>query len=248
MKSNKIYLRTCLYILIVSVTIIVVVWLKQLLVFVGDEYLYAIPFLGDILRSIEIIELANLVVFAILGMFFGMATAFLPKTKIRYLSIALLTVAVPLLFSITSFIRYQQWLQKVAIQEKVSHARAKRLTDSYLSSKIGKRGFWGFYQYTAQFPIVPTNKKQIDEIEDMDRRLKLGLSKLLSKAIGDRPRLVNFFFVAQGWIIRLFYFLIAAFATIFHFQDGTLQAERMMAKLTENTKKDAKNAKRDGFD
>ena len=230
MKSNKLSLRVSLCILIIFCTIGLVVWLKLLLIFVADEYLYSIPFLGDILRSIEAIELANLVIFAIFGMLFGVATAFLPKSKLRYLTTGVLIILIPILFSITSIVRYRQWLQAVAIEERISYARARRLANSYLSSKVGKRGFWGFYLYTARFPVVPTNSQQMNELEEMDRRIKSGLNKLLSNAIGDRPEIVNFFFAIQGWIIRLFYFSIALFATIFHFQDGVTQAEKINAK------------------
>lgn len=241
MKSKNqqiIYLiltRTILYLGVISITIGLVRWLKILSIWFADKYLYTLPLLGDIFRSVEVIELANIVLFAILGMLFGLASILLPRKLRLKVSAILLIPIVVIIFNITSAIRYRQWVEEVRVQEKLSEAEATGLTNAFLTSQVGKKGFWGFYFYTAEYPMLPKNKVEMREMKRIDDKLKLGLIKI----VGEKSSwLVKLMFALAGGLIKLFYLTISIMATISHFKYGMsasemlhVQVEKKMEKL-----------------
>lgn len=241
MKSKNqqlIYLiltRIILYIGVICIVIGLVRWLKELSILFADKYLYTLPLLGDILRSVEIIELANIVLFAILGMGFGLASILLPRKLKLQISAILLIPIVAIIFRVTSVIRYRQWIEDVGVQEKLSVAEATGLTNAFLTSQVGRKGFWGFYLYTAEYPMLPRNKVEMREMKKIDDKLKLGLIKIVGEKFSI---LVKIVFAFAGWIIKLFYLTISIMATISHFKYGAklseilhMQAEKMLSKL-----------------
>ena len=233
--------RIILYLGVISIVIAVVRGLKILSIWLADKYLYSIALIGDILRSVEIIDLANIVLFAILGMAFGLASILLPKKLRLKISAILLIPIVPIIFNITSIIRYRQWIEAVEVQEKISPAEAKGLTNAFLTSQVGKKGFWGFYLYTAEYPMLPKTKIEMREMKKIDDKLKLGLIKI----VGDQfSWLVKLMFALAGWLIKLFYFTISLIATISHFKYGMsasemlhMQADKMIEKLNQPKRK-----------
>jgi len=247
MKSKNqqiIYLfltRIILYLGVISIVIGLVRWLKIVSIWLADKYLYNIPLIGDIFRSVEIIDLANIVLFAILGMAFGLASILLPRKLRGKISAILLIPIVAIIFNITSVIRYRQWVEAVGVQEKLSPAEATGLTNAFLTSQVGKKGFWGFYFYTAEYPMLPKNKIEMREMKRIDEKLKLGLIKIL----GEKNQIwVKLMFVLAGWIIKLFYLTISIMATISHYKYGTqssemlhMQADKMMGKLNQPDRK-----------
>ena len=247
MKSKNqqlIYLiltRTILYIGVISIVVGLVRWLKELSIWLADKYLYSIPLIGDMLRSVEIIELANIVLFAVLGMAFGLASILLPRKQRRKISVILLIPIMAIIFNVTSVIRYRQWVEEVGVQEKLSVAESTGLTNAFLTSQVGKKGFWGFYFYTAKYPMLPKNKVEMREMKKIDDKLKLGLIKI----VGEKNNIwVKLMFAVAGWIIKLFYLTISVMATISHFKYGTksseilqVQAEKMMEKLNQPKRK-----------
>lgn len=230
MNNSKPILRSLLYLGILFLVITLVIMLKRLLIFVGDEYVYTVPLLGDLLRGIEIIELSNIILFAVLGLGFGIASVLLPRHLRRKVSIFLLIPIVPILFSITGLVRYQEWLREVAIQEKLSPRETKRVTNSFLQNSVGKRGYLGFYLFTAQYPVIPANQQQMEEMQSVDNRVKSRFSRM----VGSHAWLVNLVFAAQGWILRLFYFAIAVIATILHFNEGVKESEKLAQKRSKS--------------
>ncbi|MBC6479001.1 MAG: hypothetical protein GDA56_15780 [Hormoscilla sp. GM7CHS1pb] len=226
---------TILYLGVISIVIGLVRWLKELSIWFADKYLYSIPSIGDILRSVEIIDLANIVLFAILGMAFGLASILLPSQMRLKISAILLIPIVAIIFNTTSVIRYRQWVEEVGVQEKLSTAEATGLTNAFLTSQVGKKGFWGFYLYTAKYPMLPQNKIEMREMKRIDDKLKLGLIKIVGEKLS---WLVKLMFALAGWIIKLFYLTISLIATISHFKYGKMvseilqvQVEKMMEKL-----------------
>ncbi|MGK7900612.1 MAG: hypothetical protein AB4352_04195 [Hormoscilla sp.] len=185
--------------------------------------------------------MANILLFAILGMAFGLASILLPRKLRGKISAILLIPIVPIIFNITSIIRYRQWVEAVGYQEKLSPAEAKGLTNAFLTSQVGKKGFWGFYLYTAAYPMIPKNKIEMREMKKIDDKLKLGLIKI----VGEKFSLpVKLMFALAGWLIKLFYFTISLIATISHFKYGMsasemlhLQADKIIEKLNQSDRK-----------
>ncbi|MCD8489051.1 hypothetical protein QPK87_08125 [Kamptonema cortianum] len=226
MNNSKNLLRSLLYLGIIFAVIALVIMLKRLLIFVSDEYIYPIPLLGDLLRGIEIVELSNIILFAVLGLGFGMACGVLPRHLGRKVSLFLLIPIVPILFNITGLVRYREWLREVGAQESLLPAEVQSITNDFLHSRVGKKGYLGFYLFTAQYPVIPTNQQQMEEMQNVDNRVKARFNRM----VGSQAWIVNFIFAAQGWILRLFYFAIAAIATIFHFQEGVKESEKFSRK------------------
>jgi len=204
------YLASAAAIAAISLTIKLAAW------FLADRVLYTIFIIGDLLRGIEIIELLNILVFAFIGMGFGVGSVLLPPKYGRKISAALLIVIVPLVFMSTPFLRYNLWLDQVAEIDNLSPAETEILTNSFLRKQIGVPGFIGYYLYTAQFPVIPTTQSKM---KDLDRFEKEVNSRFV-QVTGIAPTIVTWAMQVCFWLLRIFYFCIAVIATIAHFRDG----------------------------
>jgi hypothetical protein len=204
------YLASAALIVGISVTI------KIAALLLADRILYTILIIGDLLRGIEIIELLNILVFAFIGMGFGVAAVLLPPKYGRKISAALLIVVVPLVFMSTPIFRYNLWLEKVGEKDNLLPAEAEKLTNSFLSKKVGSQGFIGYYLYTAQFPVIPTKQSEMKDLDSFEKKVNSRFVQLTGVA----PTIVSWAMLICFWLIRIFYFCIAVIATIAHFRDG----------------------------
>ncbi len=204
------YLASAAAIAVISLTI------KLAALFLADRVLYTIFIIGDLLRGIEIIELLNILVFAFIGMGFGVGSVLLPPKYGRKISAALLIVIVPLVFMSTPFLRYNLWLEKVAERDNLSPAETEILTNSFLRKQIGVPGFIGYYLYTAQFPVIPTKQSEMKDLDSFEKKVNSRFVQLT----GIAPTIVTWAMQVCFWLLRIFYFCIAVIATIAHFRDG----------------------------
>ena len=156
---------------LVSIAILI----KVAALLLADKLLYPIFIVGDLFKGIEVVELLNILVFAILGMGFGVATVLLYHKLGRQTSAILLILSVPLIFISTPVVRYNIWLQTVGVEETLSPEQAEKLTNSFLNKRVGNGGFLGFYLYTAQFPILPTKQDQMNDLDNFEKRLTQNL-------------------------------------------------------------------------
>ena len=200
----------------------IAVFIKVAALLLADRLLYPLFIVGDLFKGIEIVELLNILVFAILGMGFGVATALLYPKIGRQTSAILLIIAVPLIFISTPVVRYNLWLQTVGIEENSSPKQAEDLTNSFLNQRVGNDGFIGFYLYTAQFPVLPTKKVQMNDLENFEKKVNSKFVQLT----GVPPTIVSWLMATCFWCLRIFYFSIAAIATIAHFREGLRIAKR----------------------
>jgi len=206
-----------------AVTLVsIAVLIKVAALLLADRLLYPVFILGDLFKGIEIVELLNILVFAILGMGFGVATALLYPKLGRQTSAILLIIAVPLIFISTPVVRYNLWLQTVGLEESLSPKQAEDLTNSFLNQRIGNNGFIGFYLYTSQFPVLPTKEIQMNDLENFEKKVN---SKFV-QFTGIPPTVVSWLMATCFWCLRIFYFSIAAIATISHFREGLRIAKR----------------------
>lgn len=211
--------RTYLYILIVLLLIFITVSIKVVSTLIGEQFLYEIIIIGDIFKSLEIVELVNVLAFAILGMGFGLASAFLPQMARHKTSAVLLIVLVPLIFCSSAMLKYNIWIEDVADKEKISFLQAESLTSSFLNHRVGLNGFLGFYVYTAQFPLLPTNQDEIKKADKLEKKVKADFLSI-TKIVKIKPEIVTWFLTNSRWLIRFFYFSLAVTSTITHFHIG----------------------------
>ena len=153
--------RTFLYIASTVVIVAIALYTKFVSELIGDEIVYKIPMLGDLLLSIEIIEILNILVFAILGIGFGVATILLPRSFGNRVSFLILLILVPLIYSSSIFFKYQTWVQDFSINENIAYAQAKKMTNRFLLNRTKQEEVLGFYLYTASFPIIPAKEKEM---------------------------------------------------------------------------------------
>ena len=85
-------IKLSIYIFCTSFVFSIIVSAKIISVKLAENFLYKLIIFGDFLRGIEIVELFNIVAFAVIGMSFGLATVFLPKYLGRYVSTILLII------------------------------------------------------------------------------------------------------------------------------------------------------------
>ncbi|MDQ2098405.1 MAG: hypothetical protein QQW96_12250 [Tychonema bourrellyi B0820] len=210
------------YLAIAVVIVGTSVLIKFVALMLADKILYTILILGDLLRGIEIIELLNLLVFAFIGMGFGLATRLLKPEYGRKVSAILLTAIVPLVFMSTPIIRYNSWLDKVEESDNLSRAETTTLTNSFLKKQVGIQGFLGYYFYTGQFPVIPTKQSEMKDLDSFEKKINSKFVQLTGAA----PTIVSWSMLICFWVIRIFYFSIAVIATIAHFRQGVVIARR----------------------
>ncbi|HBL00020.1 MAG TPA: hypothetical protein DD001_23210 [Microcoleaceae bacterium UBA10368] len=198
------------------------VMIKFVALMLADKILYTILILGDLLRGIEIIELLNILIFAFIGMGFGLATRLLKPQYGRQVSAFLLIAIVPLVFMSTPIIRYNHWLEKVEELDKLSPTETTTLTNSFLKKQVGMQGFIGYYFYTGQFPVIPANQSEMKDLDRFEKKVNSRFVQLTGLA----PTIVSWSMLICFWLIRIFYFSIAVIATIVHFRQGIAIARR----------------------
>jgi hypothetical protein len=219
MRFSKILSRTLLYIFIAGLLILIAVSMKAISNLIAEEFLYKIIIIGDLFDILEVVEFVNVLVFAILGMGFGLATILLPKMARQQTSAVLLILLVPLIFSTNAIIEYNTWISAVADKQKISYPQAESLTNSFLNHRVGLEGFFGYYVYTAQFPVLPTSQDDIKGVEKLEQKVRSQFFSV-NKLIGLKPEIISGLLATSRWMIRFFYFSLAVVATVRHFQEG----------------------------
>ncbi|XZO02065.1 MAG: hypothetical protein ACM65L_27005 [Microcoleus sp.] len=182
------------------------VLIKFVALMLADKILYTIFIIGDLLRGIEVIELLNILVFAFIGMGFGLATRLLKPEYCRQVSAILLILIVPFVFMSTPIIRYNSWLDKVEESEKLSPDEATKITNLFLKKQIGVPGFFGYYLYTGQFPVIPTTQSQMKDLDSFEKKVNSRFVQLTGAA----PTIVSWSMLICFWLIRIFYFCISS--------------------------------------
>ncbi|NMG60478.1 hypothetical protein E1H12_18650 [Geitlerinema sp. P-1104] len=216
-----------LFLLVGGVSIAVASLVKLLTALLAENSIYSINLLGDLFRGIEIIEVFNVLVFAILGLGLGVATAFIP----RYLGIRLNALVIifllPTLLSFGTIIRYDNWINEFAANESLSITESRLKTDRYLYERIEETGIWGFYLHTARYPSLPLYVRQFDELDPLESE---AMSRVQG-SVGINPDDLSTLFSICMWGIRGFYFLVSAITVIGHFGQGIELADRLSGRV-----------------
>ncbi|MCT7950072.1 hypothetical protein NG798_09770 [Ancylothrix sp. C2] len=203
-----------------AVIFAVLVWLgfiiKMGALLIAESRIYNISILGDILQGIQVVEVLNVLVFAILGMGLGVAAGLLPKKSGIYAGAILVILSLPVLVVLSDVVKYNDWVNQVADVERVTYPQAEKITSSFLQSRVGSPGFLGFYLHTASYPVLPVKQVEMKEIRNPNLRVASRFSNF-SKI---EPQKIAALFSISGWGIRLFYFLVAVMTVIYHFQEG----------------------------
>ncbi|MGC1309178.1 MAG: hypothetical protein WA885_18295 [Phormidesmis sp.] len=202
---------------------IVVAILKAVIAGLAESSLYAMPWIGGFLQSIELVEISNLVVFAILAAGIGAATVLVPHRWNHWAKIALLVVVSPFVFSASYMMQQHLWIQQIGSRQSIPYSEARAAANAYLRRETGNGGFFGFYPLTTQIVDLPTSQA------DLDFETLANPSDLLSQELAgyDDPRadLAAFIFARVGWLVRFMYMTIAALTALIYYFKGHNWAE-----------------------
>ncbi len=219
----KTFVGALLYLVCVAVAFGIAVPIKVFTALLSENALYQLPIAGDVFRGLEVAELFNILVFAIFGMGLGIATALLPKIFGRRISAALLILALPIIFVLGSFVRYEDWVRDFAANEEITHQMAVESTDTYLTSQVGRGGFPGFYFYTARYPILPVDASEMTEVKALEERTVARINRVIEI----EPEKLSRLYSMSIWGVRIFYFGLSVVTAIAHFSQGEDLADRL---------------------
>lgn len=197
--------------------------LKAVLAWVTHTYLYSVPWIGGFLRSIELAEISNLLVFAILGLGIGGATFLLPHRWDHRIKLAFLLFVSPFVFSASYMMQQHLWIKSVAAQSNLAYRDARTLTNDYLERAQGSRGFFGFYPFSTQLAELPTRQETL--LAEQALNPNEQLSKELASYDDPRADLAAYWFERVGWLIRFMYMTIAALTGLIYYFKGYAWAE-----------------------
>ena len=196
--------------------------LKGLVAWASEIFVYQLPIFGGLLKSLELMEVTNVVIFAILGVSLGAFTLWLPRHRVLLFKLLPLAVAIPLVFTTGYAVRYHLWVQQVAVESELLPTQAKEVTNTLLRQATGNQGLRGFFRYTVQVPILPTDLRALQSIDEDDKWFRSELTRFS----GLEPGLFTLIFKLTGWGIRLFYILLAAVTAILYFAKGVVWANQ----------------------
>lgn len=197
--------------------------LKAVFAALAEAYLYSVPWAGGFLRSIELAEVSNIIVFALLASGIGAATYLLPYRWNQAAKIALLVAVSPFVFSASYLMQQHLWIQKVAARANISYTEAKGLTNAFLRTQTGSAGFFGFYPYSTEVAELPTLRKTL-EAQEANNPSRL-LTEELSTYEDPRADAVAYVFERVGWLVRLMYMTIALLTALIYYFKGHDWAE-----------------------
>jgi hypothetical protein len=206
--------------------------LKILIAWAAEMYLHPIPILGGWLKSLEIVELVNILIFALLGFGLGGATRYLPaKTPLVVKSLALV-MAIPLVFFSSYWLRQTLWLTQLSNQSELTYAQVTALANRAMERESGTQGFIGYYKTTTKMPILPAT---VEELERMAEDQKWFRSEL-TRFSGIEPGVFSMIFDGAGWGIRIFHMLLALLTALIYFAKGLAWGDvQRLRNLTKGT-------------
>lgn len=203
-----------------GLVIVGAIGLKVLIVWAAQQYLYPTPILGGWLRSLEITELSNIVVFALLGFGLGSAAVNLRPCPLWQRAI-LLVAAMPLVFLSSHWTRYGMWIGEITETSDISPREAIALSDRALEAESGSSGFWGYFRFTTQIPDLPTIAEELTRL-DADQQ---WFRSELTRYSGIEPGVFSILFVGVGWGIRIFHMVLAGLTGVIYFSKGLIWAD-----------------------
>lgn len=221
MPSPRPSTATAKYLLTLAAVVGAVLLAKLIITWAAEVFLYPLPIFGGWLKSLEIVELTNILLFALLGFGIGGASRYLSaKTPLGMKSIALI-VALPLVFFSSYWLRYQMWLGQLSAQAELPHQEIVAMANQALERESGSQGFWGYYRTTTKMPILPATTAELERMAQDQQWFRSELTRFS----GIEPGVFSMIFDGAGWGIRFFHMLLAALTGLIYFSKGLAWAD-----------------------
>lgn len=194
--------------------------MKGTIVWAAERFVYTLPLVGGLLKSLELVEVTNVIVFALLGVGLGAFTLWLPKQWNVFVKAIAISIGVPIVFISGYVVRYNLWVEQVAVTSELLPTQAMEVTDSLLIQATGHEGIRGFFEYTVQVPILPTDLSALKAVDEDDKWFRSELTRYS----GVEPGVFSRVFRWTGWGIRIFYTLLALVTAVIYFVKGLVWA------------------------
>jgi hypothetical protein len=195
--------------------------IKLLIAWAAEIYLHPIPILGGWLKSLEIVELVNIIIFALLGLGLGGATLYLPAKTPMVFKALVLVVAIPLIFFSSYWLRQIFWLNQLAIEANQPIEQVAALANQAMLRESGSEGFWGYFKVTTKMPILPANVAELERMAEDQQWFRSELTRFS----GIEPGVFSMIFDGAGWGIRIFHMALATLTGIIYFLKGVTWAD-----------------------
>jgi hypothetical protein len=209
------------YLLTVVAVVAAVLGLRLLITWAAEVFLHPIPILGGWVRSLELVEISVIVLFAFLGFGLGGATHHLSaKTPLALKAIAL-AVALPLVFLSSYWLRHHLWISQLTAEASLTRPEVVALANQALSRNGGREGFWGYYTTTTRMPILPATVAELQRMAEDQKWFRSELTRFS----GIEPGVFSMIFDGAGWGIRLFYMILALLTAVIYFFKGLAEAD-----------------------
>ncbi|MEB3289185.1 MAG: hypothetical protein VKI82_04670 [Leptolyngbya sp.] len=221
-----------IYALIVTAVTIVVLLTRLAITWAAEVFLHSIPIAGGWLKSLELVELSVVVLFAVLGFGLGAASQSLPaKTPLPLKALALVLVF-PLVFFSSYWLRYHLWLDQMATQSDLPRQQIIEMANLALERESGSAGFWGYYQATTQIPLLPATGDELQRMTEDQRWFRSELTRFSGIEAG----VFSIIFDGAGWVVRMFYLALAAITSLIYFLKGIAWADTQRLRHLTKTK------------
>ncbi|MEL6247214.1 MAG: hypothetical protein AAFY78_07810 [Cyanobacteria bacterium J06648_16] len=223
MRSHPKNYRIVLYFLIGLTLCLATIGLKVIATWAVETYLYALPLVGGLFASLELVEVTTVILAALLAVSLGALTVYLPVAWPLVSKLALLVVTLPLIMAAGYVTRQTLWVRQVSLEAGVSPVQAQEMTDAFLRREVGESGAWAYYRYTATTPQPPV---QFNNLTTLSTEDMAALQDQLSAVSGVDSGLFNTLFNTVGWLIRLVYIVLIGLMSLIYFFKGKLWADR----------------------
>ncbi|QQE65109.1 hypothetical protein GFS31_17940 [Leptolyngbya sp. BL0902] len=209
------------YIITVILVTAMVLLARLVITWAAEIFLHPIPIAGGWIKSLELIELSVIVLFALLGFGLGAAAMHLPaKTSLGWKALALVVIF-PLVFFSSYWLRYQLWLNQVTAQSDLPRQQVVETANVALERESGSGGFWGYYRTTVRMPLLPATGEELQRMTEDQRWFRAELTRFS----GIEPGVFSMIFDGAGWGIRAFYLLLAVGTSLIYFLKGVAWAD-----------------------
>lgn len=221
---------TLIYALIVTTVAGLVLLARLAVTWAAEVFLHSIPIVGGWFKSLELVELSVVVLFAALGFGIGAASRQLPaKTPLPLKSLALVLVF-PLVFFNSYWLRYHLWIHQMTTQSDLPRQQITEMASLALKRESGSSGFWGYYQTTTQMPILPATGADLQRMIADPHWFRSELIRFS----GIEPGVFSMIFNGAGWVVRLVYLILAAVTSLIYFLKGLAWADtQRLRQLTQ---------------
>jgi hypothetical protein len=212
---------TLRYVITVIFVVALVLLARLAITWAAEAFLHPLPIAGGWIKSLELVELSVIPLFAVLGWGLGAASRHLPSKSPLLLKTLALVVIFPLIFFSSYWLRYQLWLDQVSAQSDLPRQQVIDTANIALERESGSTGFWGYYRTTTRMPLLPATGAELQRMTEDQRWFRAELTRFS----GIEPGVFSMIFDGAGWGIRLFYLMLAIITSLIYFLKGLAWAD-----------------------